>query len=69
VFVGICWQISLVALPIYIVTRNFRPGVACFAVVALTSVILKFTWYDRLEREDEIGSGDQQRSAAIAAKP
>lgn len=69
VAVGICWQISLVALPVYIVTRNFRSGVACFAVVAITSVVLKFTWYNRLEREDEVAAVDQPRSEAIAAKP
>jgi Na+/proline symporter len=49
VVVGICWQVALVALPIYIVIRNSNAWIA-FAVVAVTSVILKFTWYDHLRK-------------------
>jgi Na+/proline symporter len=48
VVVGICWQVSLVALPIYIVIRKPNSALLAVAVVAATSVILKFTWYDRL---------------------
>jgi len=52
--VGIVWQISLVALPLYIVIKEFfRAGIA-LAIILVTSVILKFTWYDHLnEREVE----------------
>ncbi len=63
VVVGICWQISLVALPIYLVIRKFNPALIAFAVVAVTSLILKFTWYDRL-REDEA----EPRMAKAAAR-
>jgi Na+/proline symporter len=52
--VGIVWQVSLVALPLYIVLQEFdRAGIA-LAVILGTSAILKFTWFDHLtEREVE----------------
>jgi Na+/proline symporter len=49
VVVGICWQVALVALPIYIVIQDSRALIA-LAVVLVTSVILKFTWYDHLRK-------------------
>jgi Na+/proline symporter len=50
VAVGICWQVTLVALPIYIVIQNFRNAAIAGLIVAVTSVILKFTWYDHLRK-------------------
>lgn len=47
--VGIIWQISLVALPIYIVTWKIRHALITAAITAVTSLILKFTWYDHLK--------------------
>ena len=54
VAIGIVWQVSLVALPLYIVIQEWaRVGMAA-ASIAVTSLILKFTWYDHLsEREIE----------------
>jgi Na+/proline symporter len=52
VVVGIVWQVSLVALPIYLVIREFGRVAITFAMVLATSVILKFTWYDRLEKRE-----------------
>jgi len=46
--VGIVWQISLVALPIYIVIQEFNRAGLALAVVLVTSAILKFTWFDHL---------------------
>ncbi len=52
--VGIVWQISLVALPLYVVLQEFKRVGITVLVIAVTSVILKFTWYDHLaEREVE----------------
>ena len=53
VVVGICWQTSLVALPIYIVIRNTSAAMAALAVAAVTSVVLKFSWYDHLREMEE----------------
>ena len=54
VLVGIIWQISLVPLPIYIVIKNYGAAAVTFAVIVITSCILKFTWYDHLNREEKI---------------
>ena len=54
VAVGIAWQISLVALPLYVVIQEYRRAAVTLAVTLATSAILKFTWYDHLaEREVE----------------
>ncbi|MGA2145200.1 MAG: sodium:solute symporter family protein [Bryobacteraceae bacterium] len=53
VVVGICWQTSLVALPIYIVIRNTAAAMAALAVAAATSVVLKLSWYDHLREMEE----------------
>jgi solute:Na+ symporter, SSS family len=52
VAVGICWQTALVALPIYLVIRKLTAAFIALAVVALTSGLLKFTWYDRLKEPE-----------------
>jgi hypothetical protein len=52
--IGICWQIALVALPIYIVIRKFNAAALALATVAATSAILKFTWYDRLREAEHV---------------
>jgi hypothetical protein len=49
--VGIVWQTSLVALPIYVVIQHWREAVICLTLIAITSLILKHTWYDRLQDE------------------
>jgi Na+/proline symporter len=49
VLIGIVWQTSFVALPIYVVIRHWDETAVCLAIIAVTSLILKRTWYDRLE--------------------
>jgi putative copper export protein len=46
--VGITWQIALVALPLYVVIREFKRAALAAAIILGTSAILKFTWYDHL---------------------
>jgi hypothetical protein len=62
VAVGICWQVALVALPIYIVIQDSRALIA-LAVVLVTSAILKFTWYDHLRQIETHMSATEQRPA------
>lgn len=50
VVVGIAWQTSLVALPVYVVIRRYDIAGIALAVVLATSAILKFTWYDHLTK-------------------
>ena len=49
VLVGIAWQTSFIALPIYCVLRHWPAVAICATIIAVTSTILKFSWYDRLE--------------------
>lgn len=48
VFIGIIWQTALVVFPIYLVLMETLPLVLSIAIAAVTSVILKKTWFDRL---------------------
>jgi SSS family solute:Na+ symporter len=52
VAVAIVWQITLVALPIYFVIQQFTRAALAAAIVAVTSLILKFTWYDHLCKQE-----------------
>jgi len=65
--VGICWQTSLVALPVFIVIRKWNGALTAAAIAAVTAVILKFTWYDHLEtREARMGASSTAAGQAPA---
>ena len=49
VVIGIVWQLQLMVAPICLVIRRWRTFWISVVVLAITSVIMKFTWYDRLE--------------------
>jgi Na+/proline symporter len=51
VVIGIVWQTAFVALPIYVVIHQWRAAAACLVIITVTSAVLKYTWYDRLERD------------------
>jgi solute:Na+ symporter, SSS family len=61
--VGIVWQVSLVALPLYFVIQEYVRAAAVLAVILITSAILKFTWYDHLEERE------RPQAAAPAPEP
>jgi Na+/proline symporter len=48
VTVGIIWQVTLVALPVYIVLQNPRGIAGALAVLLATTLILKKSWFDHL---------------------
>ena len=48
--VGIVWQTALVAFPIYVVIRQYDKAGIALGVALLTSVVLKFTWYNHLKK-------------------
>ncbi len=52
VAVGIVWQVALVVLPMYVVIWELKRAAITLAIVLATSAILKFTWYDHLERRE-----------------
>jgi Na+/proline symporter len=49
VVIGIVWQTSFIALPIYVVIRYWHQASVCLAIILVTSAVLKRTWYDRLQ--------------------
>ncbi|MFC1633888.1 sodium:solute symporter family protein [Planctomycetota bacterium] len=48
VIIGIIWQITLVALPIFIVIQEPRGIVSTLIVLVITTLILKKSWFDHL---------------------
>ena len=62
IVIGMIWQIALVALPIYIVTWRKKHAALSLAIIAITSVILKYTWYDHLKDLEHINEYSGQPS-------
>jgi len=48
VAIGIVWQMTLILMPIFIVIREWQEMLISTVVFAITSVILKFRWLDKL---------------------
>lgn len=46
--VGIVWQISLMAFPVFLVLREWNQFYVAVAVMVTTTVILKLTWWNKL---------------------
>jgi SSS family solute:Na+ symporter len=57
VSIGIVWQMTLNIIPICIVIRQYRTLLISVAVLVFTSIIMKYTWYDKL------GPGDMYMDA------
>jgi SSS family solute:Na+ symporter len=49
IFVGIIWQVTLMAAPIFLVIREWPSFVISMIVMIVTSLILKVNWWDKLE--------------------
>ncbi len=49
VAVGIVWQVALVTMPIALVSQQFTILGIAAAITALTSVVLKFSWWNNLD--------------------
>ena len=50
--IGIVWQTSLVALPMYIIFHEFLAGSITLIIAITLTIILKKTWYDKLHEYD-----------------
>ncbi|UGU17385.1 Na+:solute symporter [Sinomicrobium kalidii] len=48
--VGIVWQSSMILLPVFFMVRDYPKTLLWFAIFAVTSVILKFTWLDKVRK-------------------
>lgn len=49
VVVGICWQMSMVIMPVFFIFGFASHGFTALAIWLVCMIILKFTWYDRLK--------------------
>ena len=67
VVVGTAWQTAQVALGIYLVLQNWRACAICGSIVLVTTVVLKFSWYDRLV--DYPADFETGVSAPVTARP
>lgn len=61
VVVGIVWQTTMVTFPIFLVIQQWGRMWLSVAIFAATSLVLKFTWYDRL------GAGDMYMTEQTGA--
>ena len=48
--IGIVWQSSMIVMPIYFVIRDYPKGLIALVVFAMTTLILKFTWLDKVNK-------------------
>ncbi|MDT0675444.1 sodium:solute symporter family protein [Autumnicola musiva] len=51
--VGIVWQSSMILLPIFLVVRDYGKMWITLAVFLIISLILKFTWLDKVKFKDD----------------
>jgi solute:Na+ symporter, SSS family len=57
--VGLVWQTAMVTAPIYLVIQHWTELGISLAVFAATSLVLKFTWYDKLGPGEMYLTGDR----------
>ncbi len=48
--IGIVWQSSMIVLPIFLLIRDYPKTIISLIVFLVTSIILKYTWLDRVRR-------------------
>ncbi|WP_203256922.1 sodium:solute symporter family protein [Hyunsoonleella ulvae] len=48
--IGIIWQSSMILLPIYFMVRDYSNMFCVLVLFVVTSVILKFTWLDKVKK-------------------
>lgn len=53
VVIGIVWQCSLTIIPMYIVIKEGFPLFTSILILAITTLILKKNWYDKMNREEK----------------
>jgi hypothetical protein len=51
VAVGIVWQVTLMAIPIFLVIKEFKYMIYTILVMGTCAIILKFNWWDKLEQD------------------
>ena len=54
VLVGIVWQMTLIVAPIYLVIRRWDGLVVSLVIFAVTSIIMKYNWLDKIKDYEPI---------------
>lgn len=49
IVIGVSWQTSLVLVPMSLITKQYPLLIAVASIVLVTSIILKFTWWNNLD--------------------
>jgi uncharacterized membrane protein len=52
VLIGVVWQMALVVWPIFLMIKMWDALALSLGVVLVTSLILKYFWYDPLKKEE-----------------
>jgi Na+/proline symporter len=61
--VAIVWQFQMVTIPLFLIFQRWMELWICIAILIVTSVFLKFAWYDRLEREPRTAAAEPSAAA------
>ncbi|WP_027136597.1 sodium:solute symporter family protein [Gaetbulibacter saemankumensis] len=48
--IGVVWQSSMIVLPIFFLIRDYPKALVSLAVFLITSIVLKFTWLDKVNK-------------------
>jgi hypothetical protein len=48
--IGVIWQSSMILMPIFFIIRDYQKTIFATLVFIIISIILKFTWLDRVEK-------------------
>ncbi|HVO74050.1 MAG TPA: sodium:solute symporter family protein [Ignavibacteriaceae bacterium] len=66
ILVGMVWQITLMTTPVFLVLREFRSLTFCLVILIVTSLVLKFNWWNKLE--DTYGDNPEVNTAVKRGK-
>jgi Na+/proline symporter len=64
---GTIWQTCFIVLAMFLVTRHFRNMLITLAVLVITSIILKFNWYDKLPPPTPDAAPEAQDKPGVTA--
>jgi hypothetical protein len=51
ILIGIIWQTALMALPVFIIIKASMSLIITIAIIVVTCLVLKKTWYDKLGQD------------------
>jgi len=66
IVIGTIWQTCFIVLAMFLVTRHFRNAIIALVALVITSIILKFNWYDKLPPPTPDATPEQPEAAGPA---